>query len=104
MNLIIELRSDQQRTFVGFVRNDAVALCILNKSEEIFYRQNAIRCGILHLSFWAKSPFPAETGRYLLIFSNYLMLLLLNILTFLINSSQLFSESWLSFTFVSSSK
>ncbi|MHB2148420.1 hypothetical protein ACX8XP_05135 [Calditrichota bacterium LG25] len=60
MNLSIELRSEQQRTFVGFVKNDAVALYILDKSEESFYFQKAIRCEILNLSFWAKSPFPAE--------------------------------------------
>ena len=60
MNLSIELRSDQQRTFVGFVKNDAVALYILDKSAESFYFQNAIRCENLHLNFWAKSPFPAE--------------------------------------------
>ncbi|MHB2155750.1 hypothetical protein ACX8XN_15320 [Calditrichota bacterium GD2] len=37
MNLSIELRSGQQRTFVGFVKDDAVALCILDKYEESFY-------------------------------------------------------------------
>ncbi|MHB2153825.1 hypothetical protein ACX8XN_05440 [Calditrichota bacterium GD2] len=62
MNLSIELRSDQQRTFVGFVKDDAVALYILDKSEESFYFQNAIRCENLKLNFWAKSPFPAEPG------------------------------------------
>ncbi|EHO41719.1 hypothetical protein Calab_2108 [Caldithrix abyssi DSM 13497] len=60
MNLSIELRSDQQRTFVGFVKNDAVALYILDKSAESFYFQSAIRCENLHLNFWAKSLFPAE--------------------------------------------
>ena len=60
MNLSIKLRSDQQRTFVGFVKDDVVALYILDKSEGSFYFQNAIRCENLQLNFWAKSPFPVE--------------------------------------------
>ncbi|MFZ6033699.1 MAG: hypothetical protein ACOYVE_10390 [Melioribacter sp.] len=60
MNLGIELLSGQQITFVGFVKNDTVTFYILEKSEECFYLVKVIRCVILHLSFWAKCPFPDE--------------------------------------------
>ena len=43
MTLGIEVRREGQRTFVGFVNNDAVALYILDKSAESFYFQSAIR-------------------------------------------------------------
>ncbi|APF18350.1 hypothetical protein Calab_2754 [Caldithrix abyssi DSM 13497] len=55
--LSIELRSDQQRTFVGFVRNDAVALCILNKSEEIFIVKTQFDAEFYTLVFGQKAHF-----------------------------------------------
>ena len=60
MNFVIEALKHNEKTIEGFVKNDAVACSILDKSEGSFYFTSANRCKFLHLNFKAKSPFPAE--------------------------------------------
>ncbi len=60
MIFCIETLRNQKETTEGFVKNDAVACYILDKSEGSFYLLSVNRCVLFHLNFVAKSPFPTE--------------------------------------------
>ena len=60
MILSIEALNNQKETTEGFVKNDAVACYILDKSVGSYYLLSVNRCVLLHLNFLAKSPFHTE--------------------------------------------